>query len=162
MRQLPANHLIKLGRFVCYSHLSMYNAMKNATTTTQYLALLALPVLLTFTLSGCVLLGLGAAAGAAVGGCAILDENDDDRVTEAEVSAALFDDWDTDNDNALTEAEFEAGVAQEDIFSDWSGNFDEWDADADGELSEAEYRAGVSEDGDSARWADRQCDDLGL
>ena len=133
-----------------------------ATSSTRIAATLVLPVFLTFTLSGCVLFGLGATAGAAVGGCALLDDNDDERVTQMEVSAALYDDWDTDGDDALTEAEFEAGVAQEDIFSDWSGEFSAWDADDDDELTEAEYRAGVSANANTARWADRQCDDLGL
>ena len=137
--------------------------MKDAATSSiRIAATLVLPIFLTVTLSGCVLFGLGATAGAAAGGCALLDRNDDDRVTEVEVSAALFADWDTNDNEVLTEAEFEAGAAQEDIFNDWSGDFDEWDANGNGELSQSEFEAGVAEDHDTTRWADRQCDNLGL
>lgn len=113
-------------------------------------------------LSGCTLLGLGAAAGAAVGGCSVLDENEDDTVTEAELSAGLLEDWDENGDGELSEAEFDAGVAGSDLFDGWSGEFESWDADDDDSLSEEEFAVGVAEDEDSSEWLDRQCDDLGL
>ena len=118
-------------------------------------ALLALAV----PLSGCTLLGLGAAT---VGGCALLDADDDDRVTEAELSSGLFDAWDANDDGTLAEAEFDAGVERRAIFDDWSDEFDDWDENDDDALTEAEFEAGVAADDDTAAWMDRQCDDLGL
>ena len=112
--------------------------------------------------AGCTLLGLGAAAGATVGGCALLDANDDDTVTEAEFSAGLFDRWDTDDDDTLTEAEFDAGAARADAYDDWDDDFDEWDDDNDGALSSAEFVSGASDSGDVADMLDNGCDDLGL
>lgn len=112
-------------------------------------------------LSGCALFGLGAAAGAAVGGCSLLDENEDETVSAAEFSAAVFDAWDEDGDGALSEAEFDAGVATSDAYSAWSGEFGDWDADDGGTLSEQEFTGAVSQS-DTSAWADRQCDELGL
>lgn len=129
---------------------------------TKHLMILVLPLVLTATLSGCTLLGLGAAAGAAAGGCSLLDDNNDDTVTEAELSRGLFADWDTEGDGTLTEEEFEAGVDQRDIFGDWSGDFGAWDTDNDDTLSEEEFEAGVAEGNNTAGWVDNQCDDLGL
>lgn len=125
------------------------------------LAFLIVPLVLAVSLSGC-LLGLGAAAGAAVGGCSILDENEDERITEAEFSAGLFESWDRNDDNTLSESEFEAGVDREDVFAGWSGEFDEWDTNDNGELTRMEFEAGVREDDDVPQWLDRRCDDLGL
>ena len=79
---------------------------------------------LAVSLTGCTLFGLGAAAGTVVGGCALLDENEDERVTQAELSTGLYDAWDTNADGELTEAEFEAGAAQRDRYAGWSGEFD--------------------------------------
>ena len=127
-----------------------------------FLPVLAAVLALSLTLSGCVLFGLGAAAGAAVGGCSLLDDNDDDRVTQAELSSGLFDAWDTNDNGTLTEAEFEAGTDRGDLYAGWSGDFDAWDANGNGTLSESEFRNGVASDSDTAEWLDRQCDDLGL
>ena len=121
-----------------------------------------LPALaLALSFSGCTLLGLGAAAGATVGGCALLDTDNDYVVTEEELSAGLYEAWDTNDDGTLTEAEFDAGVGTRDAFSDWSGSFDDWDADGNGTLARAEFSDGAAR-GDSANWLDAQCDDLGL
>ena len=109
-------------------------------------------------LSGCVLLGAGAAA---VGGCALLDRNDDNTVTALEASAGLFEDWDTNGNGELSESEFAEGVDQSEAFEDWSDAFGSWDLNENGTLSDGEFRAGVTE-GDPSTWADRQCDDLGL
>jgi hypothetical protein len=110
--------------------------------------------------AGCVALGLGAAA--TVGGCALLDENDDDRVTEAELSAGLFDRWDTDDDGSLTEAEFDAGVDRGDAYDEWDDDFDDWDDDGDDVLTQAEFSDGARDSGGLANMIDDGCDDLGL
>lgn len=120
---------------------------------------IVVPLILAVGVSGCALLGLGAAT---VGGCAILDENQDDRVTDAEFSAGLFDAWDTDDDDALDEGEFDAGTARSDVYDDWSDDFDDWDENDDGSLTEAEFADGIADDDAAMRWADRRCDDLGL
>lgn len=125
-------------------------------------AAIVVPLALAVSLSGCTLLGLGAAAGAAVGGCAVLDENEDEMVTEAELSEGLFNAWDVNGDDALVEAEFEAGIERSDLYSDWSGEFDAWDTNDSGELSESEFASGVAQDENVPRWLDRRCDDLGL
>lgn len=123
---------------------------------------LVLPLLLTVSLSGCTLFGLGAAAGAVVGGCALLDENEDETVTEAELARGLFNDWNTDDDDSLTEEEFDAGIGQREIFADWSDDFDAWDADNDDAITEAEFESGVNRSELSEEWLDDQCDGLGL
>ena len=130
----------------------------------NHTALLSLivPLALAVSLSGCVLFGLGAAAGAAVGGCSLLDQNEDDQVTEAELTAALFDDWDANNSGSLSESEFDAGIEGGDMYAGWDGNFDNWDDDSDDNLTESEFRMGVSEDADTEAWLDSECDDLGL
>lgn len=122
---------------------------------------IVLTLALTVPISGC-LLGLGAAAGAAVGGCSILDADQDDRVTRQELSSGLFDAWDTNDNDSLTEAEFESGVNRGDVFEPWSDNFDDWDDDDDDTLTETEFDAGVADDEEAAGWMDSQCDDLGL
>lgn len=122
---------------------------------------LAVPLALAVSLSGCALFGLGAAAGAAVGGCHLLDQNEDDQVTEAELAAGLFDDWDANDSGDLSEAEFDAGAAGGDLYAGWEDSFDDWDDDADNDLTEAEFRAGVQES-DTEAWLDSECDDLGL
>ncbi len=123
---------------------------------------LIVPAALALGLSGCTLLGVGAAAGAAVGGCALLDQNEDDRVTDAELSRALYDAWDTDADDMLTEEEFEAGIDRSDVFADWSGDFGTWDTNDSGALSESEFASGVGSVENAVQWTDRQCDKLGL
>lgn len=50
--------------------------------------------------------------------------------------AALFDDWDTDDDGFLSEAEFEPGIQS-------AGWFDEWDENNDERLSEEEFETGL-------------------
>ncbi|HLT46299.1 MAG TPA: hypothetical protein VK002_03650 [Rubricoccaceae bacterium] len=121
---------------------------------------LVLPLALALTFSGCLALGAGAAA--AVGGCALLDRDRDDNVTEAELSAALYDDWDEDDDGRLTRAEFDAGAGARPAFAGVSGSFVAWDADDDGALTEAEFSSGVAESGDTTDWLDAQCDEIGL
>jgi|GEM_PF-3653008 hypothetical protein len=111
--------------------------------------------------SGCALFGLGAAAGAVVGGCSVLDANEDDQVTTEELSQGLYASWDTNDDTALSETEFDRGVERRDIYSDWSGNFDDWDTDDNDTLSQAEFDSGIAQ-GDTSEWLDSQCDDLGL
>lgn len=121
-----------------------------------------IPLALAVSVSGCLLFGLGAAAGAAVGGCALLDENEDERITQAELAAGLYDDWDTDNDDVITEAEFEAGTGTQDRYAVLADDFDDWDTNNDEGLSEAEFRSGVAGTAETEAWLDDECDDLGL
>ena len=130
--------------------------------TPTFLLSLIVPLALAVSLSGCLLFGLGAAAGAAVGGCSVLDDNDDDRVTEAEFSAGLYNEWDDDGNDLLTESEFDAGVDRSAAYADWDTNFDAWDDDSDNNLTEAEFSAGVAADADVRDRLDDECDDLGL
>ena len=132
--------------------------MRNALLSRHSLALIV-PLVFAVGLSGCALLGLGAAA---VGGCALLDENEDDRVTQAEFSAGLFDSWDEDNDDSLSEAEFNDGVDRSDVYDDWSDDYGDWDSDGDESLTQAEFAAGIAAGSDREDWADRRCDELGL
>lgn len=122
----------------------------------------AIPLALAVSVSGCLLFGLGAAAGAAVGGCALLDENEDERITQTELAAGLYDDWDTDNDGVLTEAEFEAGTGTQSRYAVLADDFDDWDTNNDNALSEAEFRSGVAGTSETEAWLDDECDDLGL
>lgn len=122
---------------------------------------LILPLGLVLVFSGCTLLGLGAAAGAVVGGCSVLDTNEDEQITAEELSQGLYDSWDTNDDDALSEAEFDAGVERRDIFGDWSGNYGDWDTDDNDSLTRTEFESGVAQS-DTSAWLDRQCDDLGL
>lgn len=138
-----------------------YAAMKRSFRSSFVLTLL-LPAALTISLSGCTLLGLGAAAGAAAGGCAMLDANEDDVVTQAELSEGLFDNWDADEDGLLTEKEFDVGSQNSGAFVDSPGGFDSMDEDGNDRLTEAEFEAGVSAHSDSEQWADARCDELGL
>ncbi|MDX1418663.1 MAG: EF-hand domain-containing protein [Rubricoccaceae bacterium] len=128
----------------------------------RLLPAVVLPLTLALALSGCTLLGLGAAAGAAVGGCAILDTDDDNAINEAELSAGLFDAWDTDGDGVVSMTEFNAGVSGRPAFADVADDFDAWDTDNSGTLTEAELSAGIAGDSDFDDWADATCDDLGL
>lgn len=115
---------------------------------------------LALQLSGC--LAAGAAAGAAVGGCALLDANEDEQVTMAEMSDGLYDAWDTDGDSELTRDEFQAGVSQHERYQPWSVEYGNWDADDDNMLSRSEFRTGVAGQSGTESWLDDQCDDLGL
>jgi hypothetical protein len=120
---------------------------------------LVLPLTLALVAPGCLAVGAGAAA---VGGCALLDRDSDEVVTEEELSLGLFEAWDDDGDGRLSEAEFEAGVASREMFAAWSDDFADWDDDADGTLTEAEFVGGASSREEAAGWLDRQCDELGL
>ncbi|HEX7072216.1 MAG TPA: hypothetical protein VF190_15495 [Rhodothermales bacterium] len=133
--------------------------------TFSYRTALAVPVILAlsipFSIGGC-LLGLGAAAGTAVGSCALMDDNEDEIVSEAEFSRGLFDAWDVNDDLTLTEAEFDAGTARSATYDDWTDDFDDWDADDDAGISATEFDAGVTQNAMVASLLDDQCDDLGL
>lgn len=126
------------------------------------LTALIIPLVFALSLSGCTLLGLGAAAGATVGGCALLDENEDDTVSEEEIAIGIHNAWDTDDDGVVSEAEFDAGVETRDRYAGWSGSFEDWDDDDDGALTQAEFSSGATASGSMATWADARCDDLGL
>ncbi len=134
----------------------------NFSPRNAFVLTLVIPLVLTMTLSGCTLLGLGAAAGATAGGCALLDTNEDDVVSEMELSAGLFDEWDSDGDGELTEKEFDVGAEASGAFTESSVSFVAWDENEDGVLSEEEFADGISEQSDTEDWADRQCDELGL
>lgn len=123
---------------------------------------LILPLAFALSLSGCTLLGLGAAAGATVGGCALLDENEDDTVTEEEIAVGIHGAWDTDDDGVVSETEFDAGVETRTRYAGWSGSFADWDDDGDGALTRAEFSSGATASGNTAAWVDARCDDLGL
>ncbi len=123
---------------------------------------LLVPALLLFllpALSGCLALGLGAAA--AVGGCALLDKDQDDRVSEREFSEGLFEAWDN-GDGRLTRAEFDAGVRTSRVYASWSGSFGSWDTNGNGTLSRSEFTTGAVGSGDVAGKLDDNCDGLGL
>ena len=124
------------------------------------LTTILLPVVI-FFLSGCAAAGMGAAAGATAGGCALLDANDDETVTAEEVGEGLFTNWDADGNDILSEKEFDVGAQATGIFTDRPGGFAAWDTDGNDELTRAEFEAGVGE-GDAALWADATCDELGL
>jgi hypothetical protein len=125
-------------------------------------ALVLTPLALAATLSGCTLLGLGAAAGATVGGCALLDADNDDQISRTELASGLYDNWDDDGNDMLTRAEFADGVDSRAAYSAWSGDFDSWDTDDDGMLSETEFRMALQEDENAEAFLDDQCDALGL
>lgn len=127
----------------------------------SFLATALLPVLLIISMSGCAAAGLGAAAGATVGGCALLDADEDETVTAEEVGAGLFAEWDADGNEILSEKEFDVGAQATGVFTDRPGGFDAWDTDGNDELTKAEFEAGVGED-DAEAWADATCDELGL
>lgn len=142
---------------------STWNAMESIRYRRASLVeALVFPLVLVTMLSGCTLFGMGAAAGATVGGCSLLDENEDEQITQAEFRTGLFDSWDTDDDGLLTEDEFEAGTGRGEVFDELSGDFEAWDDDGDDTLSESEFEAGIAASDDELAWLDRQCDDLGL
>ncbi len=127
--------------------------------------------LLSLTLALGLLSGCGAAddlavaagaAGAVVGGCSLLDTDNDDTVTSDEAASGLFNAYDTDDDGTLTRSEFNAGVARGRTTSAWRGEFGGWDDDSDGLLTRAEFVDGASDSGGFDDAADATCDDLGL
>ena len=101
---------------------------------------------------------LAVATGAAVGGCALLDTDDDDTVESEEVAFGLFDRYDSDDDATLTRAEFNTGISRGTVTADWRGQFDAWDDDNDGALTRSEFTDGATDTGA----VDATCDDLGL
>lgn len=135
-----------------------YRFPSRVTETTGIIATLVLAI----SLTGCTLLGLGAAAGTVVGGCALLDEDQNQEVTEPELAAGIHNAWDANDDGVLTEAEFDAGVQTRDRYSDWSGQFDDWDTNDDDAISQAEFQTGVANTAGTRAWLDDECDDLGL
>lgn len=137
-------------------------AMRRYARISTSLIATLLSVITVASLSGCLLFGAGAAAGAAAGGCALLDENEDDRITREELSAGLYAAWDSNQDAMLSQEEFDAGTSQRDLYQAWSDDFDTWDSDDDAELTRAEFDAGVADDAETEAWLDDQCDDLGL
>lgn len=77
----------------------------------------------------------------------VWDDDSNDALTEAEFEAGVTDsgvwvDWDSDNDGYVTEAEWDAGVARIDYDDAW-GDFEAWDSDDDLRLSEDEWHTGV-------------------
>ena len=124
-----------------------------------------------FLLSGALVTGCGAAdelagatavAGAVVGGCSLLDTDNDDAVTSDEVATGLFDRYDTDDSGVLTRAEFDAGVSRGRTTSAWRGEFGDWDSNDDDLLSRPEFVDGADGNGGLDGAADDTCDDLGL
>lgn len=117
-------------------------------------------------LAGCgatdELAAAGAAAGAVVGGCSLLDTDNDDAVTSDEVARGLFSRYDTDGSGVLTRAEFDAGVARGRTVAAWRGEFGDWDSDGDDLLSRPEFVDGANGSGGLDGAADGTCDDLGL
>ncbi|MFB6351632.1 MAG: hypothetical protein ABEN55_00935 [Bradymonadaceae bacterium] len=75
-----------------------------------------------------------------------LDRDNNDQISQQEFQAAtdpwqdvewgLFEDWNTDGDEALTASEFNAGLKQVGLYS-------EWDADGNGELGPDEFGDGL-------------------
>ena len=104
----------------------------------------------------------GAAAGAVVGGCSLLDADNDDAVTSTEVANGLFARYDSNSNGVLTRAEFNAGVARGRTTAAWRGEFDGWDDNDDGLLSRPEFVDAATGDGGLDGAADDTCDDLGL
>lgn len=107
-----------------------------------------------------------------------IDADGNLELTEAEfeqatVDSGLFDDWDLDDDEALSMEEYHEGVfatwdADEDAllsadefetgFADWDFgddiDFSAWDADGDAHLSMSEFGAGLSDWETAATWDD--------
>jgi hypothetical protein len=126
-----------------------------------------LPLTLAFgLLAGCgatdELAVAAGAAGAVVGGCSLLDTDNDDAVTSDEAASGLFNAYDTDDDGVLARGEFTSGVARGRVTAAWDGEFDDWDDDDDDLLTRAEFVDGASDSGGFDDAADATCDDLGL
>lgn len=58
------------------------------------------------------------------------------EVNESSDGSAAIDQWDSDNDDALSQSEFGDAVNDKDYFSSW-------DADGNGELTDLEYQTGL-------------------
>lgn len=76
------------------------------------------------------------------------DKNTD--VGEEEFSRGLFENWDTNQDGALTEDEFNSRA--EVWIPDYNYSLDEWDLDGNGELSENEFSEGLLDLGIFEDW----------
>ena len=83
---------------------------------------------------------------------ASLDTNNDGQIDAQEWTAsradstAVFGQWDTNGDNALSQDEYDAGVqAQSDAdqFGSWDDRYKAWDTDENGMLSQDEYDTGL-------------------
>jgi hypothetical protein len=120
-------------------------------------------VLLSLTLSAC---GgteeLLAGAVATVGGCALLDTNDDEAIGGDEAANALFTRYDTNNDAMLSRAEFDTGIARGRATAELRGKFGDWDDNNDAMLSRTEFVDGAGDDDSFVGIADAGCDELGL
>jgi hypothetical protein len=105
---------------------------------------------------------LAVAAAGAVGGCALLDTDDDDEVSSEEAAYGLFDLYDEDEDGVVTRAEFRVGVARSPSTADFGGSFDDWDANNDGALTRPEFVDGAVGSDGIVDVADSSCDEIGL
>lgn len=105
---------------------------------------------------------LAVAAAGAVGGCALLDTDDDDEVSSEEAAYGLFDAYDGDNDGVVTRDEFRVGVARGPATADFGGSFDDWDDDNDGALTQPEFVDGAVGSDGFVDVADSGCDEIGL
>ena len=79
-----------------------------------------------------------------------LDYNSDQYLGEDEVATGFFSEWDTNDDDMLSENEWGVGVNE---FGVWDNNeFGVWDDDASGFLDENEFGAGFGESGVFDEW----------
>lgn len=92
----------------------------------------------------------------------MLDANEDDRVTETELSEGLFTNWDADQNDVLDEKEFDVGAQNSGVFQELPGGFPSLDENGDDRLTKAEFEVGIAERAETEQWADAQCDELGL
>lgn len=105
---------------------------------------------------------LVAGAAATVGGCALLDTNDDEAIGGNEAASGLFSAYDTDNDGTLTRAEFDIGIRRGSATRDLGDKFDDWDDDGNRLLTRTEFVDGAGDDTSFVGVADAGCDELGL
>lgn len=78
------------------------------------------------------------------------DTNNDNRVTELELTDGLFTNWDRDEDNFIDGSEYQAFNS---VWRDRHGdNFTTWDTDDDDRLNREEFRTGLSETGAIREW----------
>jgi hypothetical protein len=123
----------------------------------------ALFTALLLVLSGCSAtdeLALGAAG--TIGGCALLDTNDDEAIGGDEAATVLFTRYDSDNDGMLTRAEFSAGVNRGTATRGLANKFGDWDDDSNGMLTRVEFVDGAGDDDSFVGIADAGCDEIGL
>ena len=73
------------------------------------------------------------------------DQDSDTELSEDELATGLYNSWDADDNDQLTQAEYDAGVATVNGFPDDTDDFDTWDEDDSGMLSENEFASGFSE-----------------